>query len=79
MTNTLRKRENSGYVHIRPDWEDARRKLVTISPAGFRARDAAMAAIAPIIARAVEKVGYETVRPILPVMRELRIKLSEEE
>ena len=79
MTNTLRKLENSGYVHIRPDWEDARRKLVTISPAGLSARDAAMAAIAPIIARAVDKVGYETVRPILPVMRELRIKLSQEE
>jgi DNA-binding MarR family transcriptional regulator len=79
MTNTLRKLENSGYVHIRPDWEDARCKLVTISPAGLSARDAAMAAIAPIIARAVNKVGYETVRPILSVMRELRIQLSEEE
>ena len=79
MTNTLSKLEWAGWVHIRPDWEDARSKMVTISPAGFLARDAAMAAIAPIIARAVEKVGYETVRPILPVMRELRIKLSEEE
>lgn len=36
MTNTLRKLETSGYVHIRPDWDDARRKLVTISPAGAR-------------------------------------------
>lgn len=78
MTNTLRKLENSGYVHIRPDWDDARRKLVTISPAGLSARDAAIAAISPIIARAVDKVGYETVRPILSVMRELRIQLSEE-
>lgn len=78
MTNTLRKLEDSGFVHIRPDWDDARRKLVTISPAGLRARDAALAAIAPIIAAAVDKVGYGKVRAILPVMRDLRIQLSDD-
>lgn len=79
MTNTLRKLEASGYIHIRPDWDDARRKMVTISPSGRSARDAALAAIAPIIAEAVEKVGAEKVRAILPVMRDLRINLSEGE
>jgi DNA-binding MarR family transcriptional regulator len=79
MTNTLRKLEVSGYVHIRPDWDDARRKMVTISPSGRAARDAALAAIAPIIATAVDKVGYEKVRAILPVMRDMRIKLSDVE
>lgn len=79
MSNTLRKLEMSGYVHVRPDWEDARRKMVTISPTGRAARDAAMAAIAPIIADAVQKVGHEKVRAILPVMREIRIKLSDEQ
>ena len=77
MTNTLRKLETSGFVHIRPDWDDARRKLVTISPAGRAARDAALAAIAPIIAKAVEQVGHDKVRAILPVMRELRLKLRD--
>ena len=28
MTNTLRKLEWAGWVHVRPDWEDARRKMV---------------------------------------------------
>ena len=42
MTNTLSKLEWAGYVHIRPDWDDARRKLVTISPAGRQARDHAV-------------------------------------
>ena len=79
MTNTLRKLETSGYVHIRPDWDDARRKMVTISPTGRSARDAALAAIAPIIAMAVDKVGYDKVRAILPVMRDLRINLSEDD
>ena len=31
MTNTLAKLELAGYIHIRPDWEDARRKLVALS------------------------------------------------
>ena len=30
MTNTLSKLEWAGYVHIRPDWDDARRKMVAI-------------------------------------------------
>ncbi len=79
MTNTLRKLEDAGYVHIRPDWDDARRKQVTISPTGRAARDAAIAAIAPIISQAVSEVGSEKVRAILPVMREIRLMLSEGE
>ncbi|MDA9208094.1 MarR family transcriptional regulator [Octadecabacter sp.] len=77
MTNTLRKLEASGFVHIRPDWDDARRKMVAISPSGKSARDAALAAIAPIIASAVDQIGHEKVRAILPVMRELRLKLQD--
>ena len=77
MTNTLNKLEWAGYVHIRPDWDDARRKQVTISPSGVAARDAALAAIAPIISEVVETVGRDKVRGTLPILRELRIKLSE--
>ena len=77
MTNTLRKLEWAGWVHIRPDWDDARRKMVAISPAGQAARDAALAAIAPIIAEVVQNVGEERVRTALPILREMRVKLSE--
>ena len=31
MTNTLSKLEASGYINIRPDWNDARKKQVKIS------------------------------------------------
>ncbi len=79
MTNTLRKLEAAGYIHIRPDWDDARRKLVTVSRSGLAARDTAMAAIAPIIAHAVDQVGADQVRSILPALRELRLRLSDEE
>ncbi len=78
MTNTLSKLEWAGYVHIRPDWDDARRKMVSISPAGRKARDAALAAITPIFGDLVQEVGADKVRATLPVLRELRMRLSEE-
>ena len=77
MTNTLSKLEWAGWVHIRPDWDDARRKKVSISPAGLKARDAGIAAIAPIISEVVARVGEDRVRAALPLLRELRIKLAE--
>lgn len=76
ITNTLGKLEWAGWVHIRPDWEDARRKLVAISPSGLSARDAALAVITPIIADVVDRVGEDRVRAALPVLRELRISLT---
>jgi len=76
MTNTLHKLEWAGWVHVRPDWDDARRKMVAISPSGLAARDAALAAIAPVIADVVSKVGQDKARAVLPVLREMRLKLS---
>ncbi|MBI1417188.1 MAG: MarR family transcriptional regulator [Limimaricola sp.] len=78
MTNTLGKLEWAGWIHVRPDWEDARRKMVSISPAGLAARDAGLAAITPLIADVVAKVGAEKVRSTLPLLRELRQRLSED-
>jgi len=75
MTNTLSKLEVSGFVHIRPDWDDARRKLVAISPSGKRARDQAMSAIAPLVNNAVSDLGADEVRRTLPVLRALRTHL----
>ncbi|MFT7191690.1 MAG: DNA-binding MarR family transcriptional regulator, partial [Dinoroseobacter sp.] len=62
--------------HIRPDWEDARRKLVAISPAGRNARDAAIAAIAPVLEEVGKNLGEERLRAALPVLRELRERLG---
>ena len=76
MTNTISRLEWAGYVHIRPDWDDARRKFVTISPAGRNARDAALDAIAPILSDALESVGSDKVRSALPVLRQLRTYLE---
>ena len=76
MTNTLAKLEWAGHVHIRPDWDDARQKFVAISPSGRAARDAAVAAVAPIIADVVTALGTEKVRSVLPVLRELRLLIE---
>lgn len=78
MTNTLAKLEWAGHVHIRPDWDDARRKFVSISPAGRAARDAALAAITPVVGEVVRSVGADRVRAVLPVLREIRLRLGED-
>ncbi len=76
MTNTLARLEWAGHVHIRPDWDDARRKFVAISPAGRSARDAAVQAVAPLIGELVADLGADRVRSVLPVLRELRVRLE---
>lgn len=76
MTNTLNRLEIAGHVHIRPDWDDARRKFVAISPSGRAARDAALQSIAPILSRIVGEIGADRVRAALPVIREMRVELE---
>jgi len=49
MSITLSQLDTAGYIHIRPDWDDARRKQVAISKAGRLARDTAVASIAPLL------------------------------
>jgi DNA-binding MarR family transcriptional regulator len=78
MTNTLAKLEWAGYVHVRPDWDDARRKMVALSPAGRQARNQAISAITPMINEVVGHLGEGKVRSVLPILRELRLRLEDE-
>lgn len=77
MTNTIGKLEWAGYVHVRPDWDDARSKRVAISEAGRKARMQALESIAPILSDVVDSVGAEKVRSILPILREVRKRFDE--
>ena len=77
MTNTINRLQWAGYVHVRPDWDDARRKFVSVSDAGLAARDQALSAIAPILTEVVEAIGPEKVRNALPVLREVRRRFDE--
>lgn len=77
LTNTLRKLEWSGYIHVTPDWDDARRKQVVISPAGRAAYETALSAITPLMAEITDDLGDERLRATLPVLRALRNKLGD--
>ncbi len=76
MTNTLGKLEAAGYVHIRPDWDDARRKQVSVSSAGKRVRQEALQAITPIFDDLIASLGADRVRAALPFLRDLRIQMD---
>ena len=76
ITNTLNKLELSGYIHVRPDWDDARRKMVSISPAGIVARNSALTAVTPIIYELVSEMGEDRLKAIVPILRELRQKFE---
>jgi DNA-binding MarR family transcriptional regulator len=76
MTNTLNKLELAGYVHIRPDWDDARKKKVALSPAGRSARDLAVRAVEPVFDEIINRLGVDKIKSTLPILRELRMALS---
>ncbi len=79
MTNTIHKLEDAGFIHIRPDWDDARRKFVAISPAGTRARENAMQMIQPIFDQLIARAGPDAARQSLPMLRALRMELLAED
>ena len=77
MTNTLSRLEAAGYVHIRPDWDDARRKMVVISPAGLRARDDALSKMSPAISSVVANLGADRTKLGISILREIRELMGE--
>jgi len=50
MTNTLARLEKAGYVNIRPDWDDGRRKQVSINDEGTAACNEALRKVEPLFA-----------------------------
>ena len=77
MTNTLKRLETAGHIHIRPDWDDARRKMVSISPAGLRARDIALNQLDAVFEAVIRDLGTDAIRQTLPVLRAFRSALSD--
>ena len=77
MTNTLQKLEAAGYIHIRPDWDDARKKMVSISTAGRNAREFALRQLVPSFEKIVEQLGEQKIRQTLPILRAFRGALAE--
>ena len=72
MTNTLNKLEKQGYIHVRPDWNDARKKCVSISQSGIDARNNAMKSIKPILDKIIQKTNHMTKKSLLGDLRNFR-------
>ena len=77
MTNTLSKLEKSGYINIRPDLNDARKKQITISESGITVQRKAISSITPTLDKVINKLGKDKANLVLPIIRELRNILSE--
>lgn len=78
MTNTLQHLERAAYVTIAPDPRDARAKVVTITPAGRAAREAAIASLAPKLDGVAHGIEAADIDAALPLLRRLRANLDAE-
>ena len=76
MTNTIARLSALGCVQVRDDQSDKRRKLVSLTPKGMRVREEAMADVTPVFAEVTNEFGRDRLREVLPVLRDLRIFLS---
>lgn len=72
MTHTLGGLERAGLVIMRPNPEDGRSKRVWLTPAGRAFREAAIAALAPDVARLAGRLPTGRVASLLPGLMELR-------
>jgi len=76
MTNTLQRLEAEGYVRVEADAEDGRVKLVTITRAGLRARDATIAQLGPDIAALAASLPKTLFAELLPRLALLRAAMD---
>ncbi len=78
VTNTVQRLEARGFLRVEPDPEDGRAKHVYLTDAGRRARDEAVAAVAPLIAKLEAELGRDTFDDLVPNLQRLRAWLDEE-
>ncbi|KCZ92986.1 MarR family winged helix-turn-helix transcriptional regulator [Hyphomonas johnsonii] len=76
MTSTLQRLEAKGFISLVPDPADGRAKIVTLTDAGRRARDAALAAAGPGLAEMKDALSPSEVAAVIPVLQKLRIWLD---
>ena len=79
MTNTTKRLAARGFIRSRDDATDGRKKLIAVTEAGRAVRDDAVAALTPVFAEIADGVGREKLRDMLPLLRDLRIHLTEGE
>jgi DNA-binding MarR family transcriptional regulator len=72
MTYTLQQLEELKYVKLESDPADARAKIVRVTKAGVRAREAAIASVDPGMRALVEAVGAKEFARALPFLVKVR-------
>lgn len=77
MTHTLQRAEAAGWVAIRPDPADGRRKWVSLTPAGAAAYGEAVKGLRPHLEAMRSAFTDEEFQAALPFLRALRIWLDE--
>ena len=76
MTSTLARMEKAGLVAIRPDPQDGRGKLVSVTAAGKQMRELCLQRLGAPLADADAVLSPETLEALLPLLREVRAKLD---
>lgn len=77
MTNTLKKLERHGFISVKDDPADGRRKLVSITEAGRAARDSSLERLKPVIGRFGDRFAVDELDDALPFLRDVRRFLDE--
>jgi len=76
MTSTLQRLEAKGFISMRANPDDGRAKIVTLTEAGRRAREAALAAAGPGLADLEAVLSSADVDALIPDLQKLRIWLD---
>ncbi len=76
MTNTLGKLSAKGFIRIEPDPLSGRSKIVTITPAGRRAREKALIALSLDLEEFLGAFPVSRLNEALPFLRETRAFLD---
>ena len=76
MTSTLQRLEAKGFISMRANPDDGRAKIVTLTEAGRRAREAALAATGPGLADLEAVLSSADVDALIPDLQKLRIWLD---
>ena len=76
MTSTLARMEKSGLVKIKPDPDDGRAKLVSVTAAGKKMRIRCLQLLAGPMAEAQSVLSRATLAKLSPLLKEVREKLD---
>ena len=79
LTHTLKGLEGQGLIEMRPNPDDGRSKLVYLTPSGRVLRDQTIAALGPDFDRIAAALDIQALAQIIPVLRELRIFLDDDQ